>query len=252
MDVQASAHARERALPTGTLELVINLRHEPLQMFAGEADERGTTHAGGVVIGAQNRYFVLDTSQASAVIGVHFRPGGAGPFLGVPAAEFTNQAVDLEAVWGREARALRQRLLETRYPGARLELLEHALTRRFQESLQPNAMVRETLMWLDANPVVSRVDPLRRETGYSPKRFIDLFRQSVGLAPKSYCRIQRFQAVIARLAAAGRVEWAGVAADAGLFDQSHLNREFRAFAGLTPAQYRPVSPDRPSHVAVGE
>ena len=79
-----------------------------------------------------------------------------------------------------------------------------------------------------------------------------MFRDSVGLTPKLFSRIQRFQAVIGQLARGQRVEWAGVAADGGFYDQSHLNREFRAFAGVTPGEYRPVAPDRPSHVAVAE
>src|SRR5260370_95846 len=75
-------HARESVLPTGTTELVINLREDQTRVYAGQGCER---MPGAIVAGAHARPFVIDTAEQSAVIGVHFQPGGAVPFLGVDA-----------------------------------------------------------------------------------------------------------------------------------------------------------------------
>ena len=95
MDAGPSPHARERALPTGTVELVFDLR-------AGEP----------VICGPHSSYFELDTSVAISVIGVHFKPGGAAAFLGTPAGEFADRLVSLADVWGSRANGLRDRLVD--------------------------------------------------------------------------------------------------------------------------------------------
>ncbi|MGH9723374.1 MAG: DUF6597 domain-containing transcriptional factor [Bryobacteraceae bacterium] len=243
-------HKRERALPTGTVELVVNLREPRIRIFGNEADTTGRQFRGSVVCGAQSGYFVLDTSLPSPVIGVHFRPGGAAPFLGSRAGELTDLHVGLEDIWGVAARELRERLLEAPSPDAMFELLERTLLARLRRPLLIHPAVAYALRELTEAPALSRIGAVQDKTGYGAKRFIELFRDSVGLTPKLYCRIQRFQSVIGRLVRGRRVEWTDVALDGGFCDQSHLNREFRAFAGVTPGEYRPVSEDRPSHVAI--
>jgi len=222
-----------------------------MRVFADDADARGQEFPASVICGPQSAYFVLDTSQPGAAVGVNLRPGAAASVLGIPADQLSDRHVGLEDIWGGAARKLRDRLREARSPERRFAILEQALAARLQRPLLPHPAVAYALRAVDASPSLARVGQVRDETGYSAKRFIELFRHSVGLAPKRYCRIRRFQTVIESLARGEPVEWAGVAADSGYSDQSHLNREFRALAGVTPGEYRPVSNDRPSHVAIG-
>lgn len=81
--------------------------------------------------------------------------------------------------------------------------------------------------------------------------FIELFRSAVGLTPKHFYRVQRFAAVLRRLATAGAADLADLATSAGYSDQAHLTREFRAFAGITPTQYRPRGTDAVFHHRAG-
>jgi len=93
-------HSKERLLPTGTLELVINLHEDEVRTY--DPDNTDICHRlpGSVVVGVHSRYFVLDTSEQNDVIGIHFKPGGAFPFLAPPMDEFRNAHVALDAVWG--------------------------------------------------------------------------------------------------------------------------------------------------------
>jgi AraC-like DNA-binding protein len=250
MDSAASPHARERALPTGTVELVFNLGDGRMRIFADDSDAAGQTFDAAVICGPQSRYFVLDTSKPASVIGVHFKPGGAAAFLGAPAGEFADRHLGLDDAWGSRAADLRDRLLAADSDAASFAVLEQGLLARMRRPLLPHPAVVHALAQLAAEPTLSRIATLREEAGYSHKRFIELFRDSVGLTPKLFGRIQRFQSVLGLLTRGERVEWAGVAADGGFYDQSHLNREFRAFSGTTPGDYQPLGPDRPSHVAV--
>jgi AraC-like DNA-binding protein len=250
-DGYPSSHARERALPTGTVKLVVNLHEDRMRVFLREDDFEGQRFRGSVVCGAQAGYFVLEPSQQMSVVGIHFRPGGAAPFLGAPAGEFTNRHLGLDDVWGApEASELRERLLEAGSSEAMFGVLEYALLNRLERPLLAHPAVAYALRQLAARPAVSHISDIQDQTGYGAKRFIELFRNAVGLTPKVYCRIMRFQSVIERLACGRRVEWASVALDGGYCDQSHLNREFRALSGLTPSEYRPGDDDRPNHVPI--
>lgn len=251
MEGQAGLHKRERALPTGTVELVFSLSNSPFRIFENDADRLGQRFHGSVICGVQPGYFVLDTSEPVSVVGVHFRPGGAAPFLGMSVSETAGRHLELEDVWGSGARALREQLIvAVKRPGQRMfELIERALLARMDIRRLPHPAAIYTILQLSAPPALTRIEHVRSGTGYSSKRFIELFRESVGITPKMYSRIRRFQSVIERLSRGLDVEWAHVAADSGYYDQSHLNRDFRCFAGVTPGDYRPL-PNRPNHTAI--
>jgi len=75
------------------------------------------------------------------------------------------------------------------------------------------------------------------ELGISHRRFIEVFHRAVGLTPKRFCRIRRFQRVLREAHQAPAIRWTDVAAMCGYSDQAHLIHDFRAFSGLTPAEY---------------
>jgi transcriptional regulator GlxA family with amidase domain len=78
------------------------------------------------------------------------------------------------------------------------------------------------------------IGELADELGWSHRRLIARFRDQVGLAPKTFARVIRFDRAVRQLRAATTRSLAEIALDCGYFDQAHLNREFREFAGTTP------------------
>src|SRR5688500_9355086 len=101
------AHARERIVPNGTLELVINLEADAFRIFDPSTGDVRRLR-GAMVSGCYSSAFDFDTSAHANILGVHFRPGTASPLLGVPPGVLANAHVDLEALWGSSA--LRERL----------------------------------------------------------------------------------------------------------------------------------------------
>ncbi|MEJ7608231.1 MAG: helix-turn-helix domain-containing protein [Bryobacteraceae bacterium] len=93
-----------------------------------------------------------------------------------------------------------------------------------------------------------KVHDVAKESGYSHRRFIAIFREAVGLSPKVYCRVQRFQKALTGVAAKTGASWVDLAIAAGYSDQSHFNREFREFAGVTPREYSTIAPLDLNHI----
>jgi AraC-like DNA-binding protein len=250
-DDYTAPQPRERALPAGTVDLVINLREDAVRIYDGDNADAARCFPGALVCGAHSRYFVIDTAPRASVMGVHFRPGGAVPFLGVPAGDLCDAHAALEDLWGADARALRERLLEARDPDARFRALERALLARLARPVARHRAVSLALRAFEA-PFCESVADVTEKTGLSPRRFIELFRDEVGLTPKLYCRIQRFQDSLRRVGSRRHVPWADLAAQAGYCDQAHFNRDFRAFAGLSPGEYLAQRVERPNHVPLQE
>lgn len=249
----ALPHARERNLPTGRADLIIALRQSHLNRFAAVDDRQGRRFAGGIVQGPQQLPFFRDTGEPSAVVGVHFRAGGAAALLGLPLTELSAPATPDE-LWGPEATELRERLQSLHGTAARLRHLETWLLARLHRAPQhaADAPIAWALRVFDG-PVPRSVAEVRGMLGWSPKRFIAEFSQRVGLTPKRYLRVARFQRIVqiaARCRTAGTpIDWAALALAEGHADQAHLVREFRSFSGLTPTAYHPLAPDQASHTA---
>lgn len=89
----APPHSRERILPSGTIELVVNLREDEIRIYDPSHPDRCTRMSGATVSGPYSRFFVIDPLQHASILGVHCRPGGAFPFLGVPAGELADTHV---------------------------------------------------------------------------------------------------------------------------------------------------------------
>jgi AraC-like DNA-binding protein len=233
-------HRREHVLPDGTFELVINLREEQRKLFDRREGNRYTTFRRGWISGTHSEYIIIDALPDSSMIGVHFKPGGASPFLGMPAGELANRVVELDAIWGGCSWELRERLLTARGAQGKFRVLEEFLLDRLQRCERDDTQQRRVSWALErflSEPQALTIRSVVDQLGISHKHFIAQFRQQVGLTPKLFCRLQRFQQVLSRITAQESVEWADIACDCGYFDQAHFVHDFQAFAGLNPTRY---------------
>ena len=227
-DGWVAGHARERLLPTGSMNLIVGLR-DRMALFVGAYSEPG----------------LLDTSRAISVIGAYFHPGGAFPFLDLPANELHNLDVNLEDLWpAGEARVLREQLHAARME-RKIGVLERALIERLRRPRNPFVAfaLREFRRPLPVKAVADRI-------GVSQRTFIQSFAREVGMTPKLFCRVTRFQRALRMVHRRAEVDWAEVALACGYFDQPHFNRDFREFSGLTPSQYLELRTEHLNHVPV--
>jgi AraC-like DNA-binding protein len=238
----APSYTLERVVPTGTLELVVSLVDEGGAVYDPAGREQSLS-GGSVVSGAYRRPFTFATCKASSVVGAHLRPGHAGAILGVPPSELVDRHVSLEALWGRRARELRERLCEAPTTERRFQILEA----EFASRLHARRMHPTVAYALDAlaSPH-TRVADIAKNTGQSQRRLIEHFTTAVGLTPKRFGRILRFHRASA-LARTSTLEWARLAQECGYYDQAHLIREFRELAEVTPTDLVRVSRHESEH-----
>lgn len=226
-------HTQERIVPTGTQELVFNLCHDAFDIRGDGHGRGGRRFSGALVSGAYDKYFVIDTRAHANIVGVHFKPGGARSILGVPLGQLANEHADLELLWGTPARALRERLGEAAGTQQRFRLVEKQLLERLAPHSGANRVVAAAIQRLVHQH--RAVTEVAGELGISCRRFIELFTAEVGMTPKLYARVQRFQGALA-CARTATPDWAELALRCGYCDQSHLIREFVSFSGFSPTE----------------
>jgi AraC-like DNA-binding protein len=222
-------------LPSGTFELVISLEDGIRVRSAGLDDWRELV--GAVFSGAYSQCFAAAPRADAALLGILFRPGGAFPFLGMPASELADAHVEGTTLWGSSASELRERLLEVSAPDERFDLVEEALLRRLCRKPERHRAVLGALRAIESAEEEVRIRDLAEELGLCQRRLIEVFSAEVGLTPKRYQQIRRFQRVCSQVRNADDPDWAAVAAEGGYFDQSHLIHEFRRFSGFTPVEF---------------
>ena len=233
-------HQRERVLPSGCVEVILNLARDFLLDCPEGTNDRCLPPA--LIVGPRSIYEIIDTSDMADLMGVAFAPGGFAPFASEAVDQFSNRSIDLTDVWGSSVHVLRDRLRELRTPQEKLYCMERFLLSRFvprilQPALGRTREVTFALKQFDQAPGIATVREVARQTGRSERRFSQVFREAVGLSPKVWCRVQRFQRTVHQLHAGRDVRWAELALDCGYYDQAHFANEFRAFSGIDATTY---------------
>jgi AraC-like DNA-binding protein len=231
-------HALERILPTGAAQLIVNLKEDRTRLYDADGGHRCVESPGTILSGVWSRYQVIDTTEQEYVAGVAFKPGGTVPFVRTPAHEIRDADIPLDTIWNRaRTMALRERLLEAVSLEAMLDVFETALLGQMYSRPGLHPAVGFALAAFDRAPGMTSIATVTRAIGMSAKRFIERFKIEVGVTPKRYCRIRRFQDAVTKANRGGPLDWARVAQDCGYFDQAHFIHDFRSFAGLTPTGY---------------
>jgi AraC-like DNA-binding protein len=237
-------------LPSGAPQLVVNLAEDQTRVYREEANRLiCVTGPGSILSGIASRAQFIDTGELAHVAGITFRPGGTLPFVSQPADEITGKDVPLDAIWGpATTKRLRDRLLSARAPAAVLDVLEQTLFAVWRDRAW-HPVVAFALGEFHAFPSVARVAGVKSAIALSEKRFIQRFKAEVGVTPKRFCRLRRFQHAVASAYRSSEVDWAGLAFSCGYADQAHFIHEFREFSGITPRAYDQRKTEFQNHVS---
>lgn len=242
----AHAHALERVLPHGELQLLVNLEEDALRCRRGGAWERESRIGGIGLVGLRDAPAAIDTAQQRRIAGVAFRPGGAWAFFEPPLIELRNLEVDLADLWGREARAIRDAMLEAPSDDDVLRILERALHGRWCGE-RPDRGLDAAVCALVSG---ARVDATADALGTTPATLRRRFLRRVGASPKRFARVARVGRALRALDRGAPESWARFAFEQGFVDQSHLIRELKDLCGITPSEYLPRTPAETFHVVI--
>ncbi|PXX65332.1 AraC family transcriptional regulator [Nocardia tenerifensis] len=225
-DVAEPNPVRRRKIPGGTVKLVFALEGT----FEGRALDPTA-----LVIGLHDRAGTAGHAGRMRSVQVQLDPLTARRVLGVPLDELRNGAVELGELHGPTVRRLAERLAETPTWTECFALVADYLRARTAE-VEEDRAIAHAVRELRRSNGMRPVGELAAESGWSPRHFRRVFAEQVGLPPKDYSSLLRFSAALTALTRDPLRDMSALAGDFGYYDQSHLIREFRRFAGAPPGR----------------
>jgi AraC-like DNA-binding protein len=201
---------------------------------------KGDIHA----VGAQPQAFDIPDPDVSATLVVRFRPGAAHLFFRVPMNELTDSVVPLQELWGTAGSELLDRLMETPATATWLNVVENALNAQLEQaealrtsSVPVAALAAETIA---RSSEAQSVHAVAKQLGLSERQLLRRFQEAIGLGPKQYARIARFQRAILIASKSDSPRWAELSVEAGYCDQAHLIYDCQKLTGMSPIQFMSV------------
>ena len=240
---QLTAPLRRRELPTEESPLIFTF-DASVRLF-DTARESAYSDLSSFVAGAYDTCQVIESATRSSGLQVDFTLLGIRLLVGRPLEDLKNRAVAVEDVFGRSAAFLTEQLHDAPTWDARFGLLDHLIAERLGRAAEVPAGVLCAWHRLMASGGRSTITSIVDEVGWSQKHLIAQFRHQIGLSPKVFARILRFGRVVRAIKDGYPGHLADLALDHGYYDQAHLTRDVRDFAGTTPGELvSSLLPDR--------
>lgn len=231
---------RELASTSGVL--IFNLG-DPLEIVGADGGcirlGRGEGFAGGLADATS----ISRSTGAQAGVHVHALLTTIGRIVGCPPSDIANRVVTLGEAIGGAANDFGERLAEANSAEARFDLIDAFVTARLAARADPDPRIAIAGTALRRQPEIP-IAALADRLDLDRRGFARRFRQELGISPRHYSRLARFESFVAATSSTPAASLAELAAEAGYYDQPHLNREVRAFAAMTPVELqRRIVPD---------
>lgn len=230
------SYQRDRILPSGQSQLLINLGPTQYRIETGPPERRvpfrdvwySALHQGPID---------TEAPHGNILLGVTFRSHGTYPWLGETLADLAGQVVPLADIIGNDVLALRERLLNCPSLEGRFDQVQDWIVGRLSATRAVHPAVQWMIDRLAASGGRESVDALARSAGYSRKHVAHLFERQIGMGPKALARVLRFRKALGLLQGNHPPTWAALAHQCGYYDQAHLSNEFRRLTGLSPREF---------------
>lgn len=229
-----SSNRESRVLPDGCIDIIFNLgdplRHRDHDSFAENSYRQ-------YVVGAMRKPMLVGMKGQIHLIAIRFKPGGAFPFLRLPAHELSDRSVQLDDVWKDMDATLAEQLIELPTLPQRIAFIDNVMQERLATMNSPDRLLNNAIATIEQGKGQISIEQLGNSLDISPRHLERKFREQVGFSPKIFSRIMRVQYAIELLQKQTKPDWGDIVFMAGFYDQAHFIREFKGFSGLTPGAY---------------
>jgi AraC-like DNA-binding protein len=221
-------------MATPSLDLLLNLGDPFVIETFGDAFK---VDPGVWLVGPRPATAFIRRDGELHLLGARFKHGCVSSLLPYPVKELEQRLVPLAGVWSEAHQSLSAALAAKKSPADLVKSLDIAMTQLLAQARKPDPMIRKAVKLIAQHAGDLEVSAMAAELGVSRQTVKHKFDQHVGVSPKLYGKLRRFQVVLRRLASLEKVDWTRLAQESGYYDQAHLIREFNHFTGFSPQKF---------------
>lgn len=229
-------HSIERIVPTGHVFVIFELDNIPRNTFDNKTLKPLETFTKVWVSGTHRKFISISAHQQSEMLAIQFKPAGAFPFLHCPIQELNDKVVSAIEILGNEIIELREEILIAENPQAKFNLVSNWLEKRSDNKKEAPEYLLDFIERLQNEPVTN-LNKIIESYPTTQKQLIEHFKKYVGLTPKYYHRILRFNEILKMINKNERLSWSEIAYSCDYSDQSHFIKEFSLFSGFNPQEF---------------
>lgn len=233
-DSKAVSSAPQKILPDGCVELLFHFG-DPVKRHISE--NKVIIPPRSYISGQIKSYLLIEPTGRMGTFGIRFRPWGAHAFWDLPIHELTEKVVDLRSIWGKQAEQIESIIFDSRTDRERLRALNRFLTNQLNLNYRIDPALKYALRNILRTEGQITIDCLTQNISISGRHLERKFHHIVGLTPKVFCRIIRYQRIFRIIEKNGLPKLTSVAFESGYYDQPHFIREFKEFSGQNPKAY---------------
>ncbi len=218
----------------GIVELVFHFGDPFLTHFA---DGTIATQPAGFAIAQSGKHILIQPTGKIGLISARFQPWGAYHFFDRSIREFADGIVEVEQLWGPDGSAVQERICHAASNRERYRILTDFLIEKLQKHHSGDFITHKVMQHIQASRGRLAIKELGSQTGLAERSLERRFLATAGISPKQFSRLTRFLCTCQFIRQQRRKNLTEVTYECGYYDQAHLIKEFREFAGMTPKEF---------------
>jgi AraC-like DNA-binding protein len=224
------APSLQKIIPDGFPEIIFHFAHP----YKIELQSTWETQAKSLVAGQITKYFFLENTGQSDILGIKLQPAALTQLFGTEMSSLKDKVVSLHDFGNGGLNRINQAIRETGDDMERIKLINSDFMNRGL-AIQTNPLEKVLGNIFSSNGILS-VNFICKESGITERQLERLFKKYIGISPKFFARIIRFSYIF-QVVQKKKLSWSEVGLESGFYDQAHFIKNFKAFTGEDPSNY---------------
>lgn len=222
----------QRIIPTGLPELIFYLNYKPVTTSERKLEDNAILNI------QQNDYYDLIISQSLNIFSIYFYPEAINIFFNLPLNSFLNKGVPLGQISYRLAYELQEQLLNAGSFNDQVNIIEKYFLKQLQKGCENIDFLRmqHLISLISKSRGNITIDKLVDESCLSRKQFERIFSKQLGISPKQYLKVIRFQSAVHEYNLSPDINLTELAYNNGYYDQAHFINDVKSFTGESPKE----------------
>ncbi len=223
-----------KLLPVNNIDIIINFSSQ-IKYTLGNKTQ--TIPKGLHFNGISKQYYTINQMGKLNVLGISFFSEGLYPFLKIPLSEFTNRTIELDLLISRFTSRIEEKISISNAYSEKFDIMENELLQLIDFELIKTKDISQLFNTFYWNTKKLDINCFCAQYGIAQRKMERIFNKYVGISPKAFQKINRFQGISNQILKKEYVDLTSLAYEYGYYDQMHFIKDFKSYVGCSPSQF---------------